>query len=128
MIGYTTLGVKDLDKAKTFYSELFADKGAKVQVDVGRLAMIGTSLSEPMISVCVPHNEQAPSVGNGTMVAFRADSKDNVGEMYNKPSRSARHVTESRDSVSKINFTALMSAIWTAISSASLSLAKPRKA
>ena len=84
MIGYTTLGVKDLDKAKTFYSELFADKGAKVQVDVGRLAMIGTSKSEPMISVCVPHNEQAPSVGNGTMVAFRADSKDNVGEMYNK--------------------------------------------
>jgi len=42
MIGYTTLGVKDLDKAKTFYSELFADKGAKVQ---GPLELIPKRMS-----------------------------------------------------------------------------------
>lgn len=84
MIGYTTLGVKDLDRAKAFYAGLFADKGAKVQVDVGRLAMIGTSTSEPMIAVCVPYNEEAPTAGNGTMVAFKADSKEHVGQMYNK--------------------------------------------
>ena len=41
MIGYTTIGVKDLDAAKQFYSELL---DSKVLVDVGRLAMIGKSM------------------------------------------------------------------------------------
>ena len=53
MIGYTTIGVKDIDAAKAFYSELL---GGKVLVDVGRLAMIGKSTSEPMIAVCQPYN------------------------------------------------------------------------
>ena len=30
MIGYTTIGVSDMERAKTFYCDLFADKGAKV--------------------------------------------------------------------------------------------------
>lgn len=84
MIGYTTLGVKDIEKSKTFYTELFADKGAKVLFDMGRIAMIGASMSEPMIAVCEPFNKEAPSAGNGTMVAFNATSKENVGELYNK--------------------------------------------
>ena len=61
MIGYTTLGVKDIDAAKKFYTELF---DAKVLVDVDRLAMIGKTKSQPMISVCVPYNEQDPHPGN----------------------------------------------------------------
>jgi len=56
MIGYTTIGVKDMDAAKTFYAELL---DAKVLVDVGRLAMIGQSTDEPMIAVCQPYNEEA---------------------------------------------------------------------
>ena len=50
MIGYTTLGVKDLDAAKKFYTELF---DAEVLVDVGRLAMIGTDIAQPKIAVCI---------------------------------------------------------------------------
>lgn len=84
MIGYTTLGVNDIEKAKTFYTDLFADKDAKVQVDIGRLAMIGASTSEPMIAVCQPYDGEPASTGNGTMVAFRADSKEHVGQMYDK--------------------------------------------
>lgn len=34
MIGYTTIGVKDMNAAKKFYTELF---DAKVLVDVSRL-------------------------------------------------------------------------------------------
>jgi len=81
MIGYTTLGVKDLDAAKAFYSELF---GAKVLVDVGRLAMIGKSMGEPMIAVCEPYNEEAPHPGNGVMVAFPGGSKAGADALYNK--------------------------------------------
>lgn len=84
MIGYTTLGVSDIERAKKFYTELFAEQGAKVQVDVGRLAMIGTSAKEPMISVCVPHNEQDPHPGNGVMVAFRGGSKEGADALYHK--------------------------------------------
>ncbi len=84
MIGYTTLGVRDLEKAKAFYTELFADQGAKVQVDVGRLAMIGKSMKEPMISVCVPYNEEDPHPGNGVMVAFPGGSKEGAAALYHK--------------------------------------------
>lgn len=81
MIGYTTLGVTDLDAAKKFYTELF---DAEVLVDVGRLAMIGTSIEEPKIAVCVPFNEQDPHPGNGVMVAFPGGSREGADKLYNK--------------------------------------------
>jgi catechol 2,3-dioxygenase-like lactoylglutathione lyase family enzyme len=37
MIGYVTIGVKDMDKAKAFYTELLADLGASVLMDMGRV-------------------------------------------------------------------------------------------
>lgn len=84
MIGYTTLGVSDMEKAKTFYCDLFADQGAKLQIDAGRIAMIGKSPQEPMISVCIPYNKEDPDPGNGVMVAFSAESKPAVDAMYQK--------------------------------------------
>lgn len=84
MIGYTTIGVKDIEQAKQFYCDLFSEQGAKVQVDVGRLAMIGPSISEPMISVCIPHNEADPHPGNGVMVAFAAGSQEAADTLYHK--------------------------------------------
>ncbi|MEM7547785.1 MAG: VOC family protein [Pseudomonadota bacterium] len=84
MIGYTTIGVTDMDAAKTFYSELFADQGAKVQIDAGRIAMIGKSPMEPMVAVCTPYDGNAPSPGNGGMIAFHAGSKEAADAMYNK--------------------------------------------
>lgn len=84
MIGYTTLGVTDMERSKTFYSELFADQGAKVLVDMGRIAMIGKSMDQPMIAVCTPFDESPASTGNGVMVAFPAGTKDNVAKMHAK--------------------------------------------
>ena len=51
MIGYTTIGVKDIEASKKFYTELF---DAEVLVDAGRLAMIGKDISEPKVAVCEP--------------------------------------------------------------------------
>ncbi len=81
MIGYSTIGVNDIENSKKFYCNLF---DAEVQVDVGRLAMIGKSSKEPMVAVCNPFNEQAPSCGNGSMIAFPQESKADVDAMYNK--------------------------------------------
>ncbi len=84
MISYVTLGARDLSRAKDFYVNLFSEQGAKVLLDVGRLALIGPSLAKPMISVCVPYNKEAPHPGNGVMVAFPGGSRAGVDALYQK--------------------------------------------
>ncbi len=84
MIGYCTIGVKDMDKAKAFWGGLLSDVGASVQIDIGRLAMIGPARDKPMLAVCVPYNEEAPNPGNGNMVAIPAASKEMVDKLHAK--------------------------------------------
>ncbi|MDJ0613660.1 MAG: VOC family protein [Rhizobiaceae bacterium] len=82
MIGYATIGVTDMERAKKFYCDLFEEQGAEVQLDAGRIAMIGKSKSQPMVAVCEPYNKEAPHHGNGNMIAFPAESKEQVDAMY----------------------------------------------
>ena len=84
MIGYVTIGVSDMERAKTFYSDLLGDIGAKVLMDMGRIAFIGKRMSEPMLAVCTPYNEQPHEPGNGTMVAIHPGSKEAVDACYGK--------------------------------------------
>jgi len=84
MIGYSTIGVTDMERAKKFYGDLFADQGASVQIDAGRIAMIGKSPTEPMVAVCEPWDKEAPNPGNGNMIAFAAPSKEAAAQMYEK--------------------------------------------
>ncbi len=84
MIGYVTLGVQDMDKAKAFWSELLAELGGKVLFDMGRIAMIGRSMEEPMLAVCIPYNQEVPVPGNGNMVALNPGSKEMVDKLYHK--------------------------------------------
>ncbi len=84
MIGYTTIGVSDMERAKTFYTDLFAEQGAKVVIDTGRIAFIGTKRGEPMLAVCEPYDKQAPSPGNGVMIAFPASTKEEAEALYHK--------------------------------------------
>lgn len=84
MIGYTTLGVSDMARAKSFYTDLFAEQGAKVVIDVGRIAFIGTKRGEPMLAVCEPYDKEAPTPGNGVMIAFPASSKEEAEALYHK--------------------------------------------
>ena len=84
MIGYTTIGVSDIERAKEFYADLFAEQGAKVAMDVGRIAFIGTQKGEPMLAVCEPYDKQAPSPGNGNMIAFPTSTKAEAEALYHK--------------------------------------------
>ncbi|MGB3243512.1 MAG: VOC family protein [Sulfitobacter sp.] len=84
MIGYTTIGVTDMDKAKAFYSDLFADQGAKVVMDMGRIAFIGAGRGKPMLAVCTPYDGEAPSAGNGAMIAFPASTKEEAETLYHR--------------------------------------------
>jgi catechol 2,3-dioxygenase-like lactoylglutathione lyase family enzyme len=84
MIGYSMIGTADLDKAKAFYGELLAELGAKVVMDVGRAAFYGKAMNQPMLGVCLPYDKQPASVGNGSMIALPAGSRDNVDKLYAK--------------------------------------------
>ncbi|MBR9653276.1 VOC family protein [Thalassovita aquimarina] len=84
MIGYMTIGVSDMERAKKFYTDLFADQGAKVVIDSGRIAFIGTERGKPMLAVCEPYDKEAPTPGNGVMVAFPTSTKDEAEALYNK--------------------------------------------
>ena len=82
MIGYVTLGVSDMERAKTFYAGLFAKKGGRVVLDSGRIAFISVARGQPMVAVCEPYDKGDPTPGNGSMVAFTADSKKEVDQMH----------------------------------------------
>jgi len=84
MIGYVTIGVSDIEKAKSFYTDLLAPLGASVLMDAGRIAFIGSSMTAPMLAVCVPYDEKDPSPGNGNMIAINPGSKEKVDEFYKK--------------------------------------------
>lgn len=84
MIGYVTIGVSDMERAKTFYTDLLSDRGAKVTLDAGRIAFIGNEPGAPMLAVCEPYDGETCAPGNGTMVAFEADSKEHAQALYEK--------------------------------------------
>ncbi len=85
MIGYVTLGTKNLDKAVEFYDALLATIGATrfMQEDDYFVAW-ATSPEQPSLAVSVPFDKNPASVGNGTMVALLMDSPEQVDAVYNK--------------------------------------------
>lgn len=84
MIGYTTIGTRDMEKAKAFYTELLADMDCTLLMDGGRIAFIGKSLEEPCVAVCIPYDENDPQPGNGNMIALNPGSMEMVDKLHAK--------------------------------------------
>ena len=84
MIGYTTIGVSNMDSACKFYAALLGELGGSQLFGMDRIQFFGTSPEAPMLAVCVPYNEEAPGPGNGNMVAFPAGDPAGVDRMYAK--------------------------------------------
>ena len=82
MIGYVTIGIRDMEKAKAFWGGLLEPLGANQVMDIGRLVFFGTGIGQPMLGVCTPFNEGDPQPGNGNMLAFPAGSREKVDELY----------------------------------------------
>ncbi len=83
-IGYVTLGTSDMARAKAFYTELLADLGAKLLLDMDRIAFIGEDMGKPMLAVCIPYDQQEQHPGNGNMLALNPGSKEMVDKLYHK--------------------------------------------
>lgn len=84
MIGYTTIGSKDLDKALSFYDELLGTIGGKQIMGLDHIKFYGTDAGGAMLAVCIPANKGEQSSGNGQMVAIPGGSPEGAEALYNK--------------------------------------------
>ena len=83
MIGYVTLGTNDLPKAATFYDAVAGAMGFGRMMEEGEFIAWGDFESGTAgIAATKPFDEQAATVGNGTMVALMVDSPAKVKEVY----------------------------------------------
>ncbi|NVO13017.1 MAG: VOC family protein [Rhodoplanes sp.] len=85
MLSHVTVGSADIERAARFYDPVLATLGivrAKTfKIGIG-YAPAGFSGIEPPFWVLRPQNRQAPSPGNGAMVAFEAQSRAAVDAFH----------------------------------------------
>jgi predicted enzyme related to lactoylglutathione lyase len=85
MVGYVTVGTNDLPRAARFYDELLAVLGGKRAMEMETfIAWAGGAGGGGMMSVILPYDKKAATVGNGVMVALVATSKEQVDAVYKK--------------------------------------------
>lgn len=84
MIGYVTIGTTDMEKSKAFWLAALESLGAKLLMDIGRIAFIGESMEKPILAPCLPYDEKDQSPGNGNMIALACKSTEQVDALYAK--------------------------------------------
>lgn len=84
MIGYVTVGTNDLERAATFYDQLFDVIGANRFMEEDRFIAWSVSPDAPGFAVTKPYDEKPATVGNGMMVALAVDSNEKVQAVYEK--------------------------------------------
>ena len=84
MYSFITLGTNNLKKSKSFYDELFHSIDIKNVLETDRYVGYAkaTSLKKIEFYLMLPHNKQAATFGNGTMVTFNISSKEVVDKFY----------------------------------------------
>lgn len=82
MIGYTSLGTNSLTASSQFYDTLLGRFGAKRVYEASDFIVWGQKDSSPMFSIHVPFNGNQATVGNGVMIAFRAENRKMVDEIH----------------------------------------------
>ena len=84
MIGYTTVGTNDLERAGKFYDALLGELGAGRAMEMERIILWANKPASPMFGVITPLDENPSSCGNGSMVALSMESTEAVATMYAK--------------------------------------------
>ncbi len=84
MLGYCTIGVNDMERAKTFYDALLGELGAARTFGMDRIQFYGSEPAGAMLAICIPYDEQPQAPGNGNMVAIPAGSEENVDKLHAK--------------------------------------------
>ena len=83
MLHHVSVGVTDVARAATFYDPVLKALGYRRVADYSPGAIAyGESKGKPEFWIGRPHNQGAPSSGNGTHVGFTAKSKGAVNKFH----------------------------------------------
>lgn len=82
MIGYTTIGATDLERARAFYDAVLAPLGGKRTLTYERSQYYGGPGRGAMLGVVLPFDGETASVGNGVMVALSAETTAQVDQVH----------------------------------------------
>jgi len=83
MIGYVTIGAKDGEASGKFYDAFFGGFGHERKFADGGWIGYGPKGSDKhQVYVCPPANGEPATFGNGSMLAFPANSQDEVKAAY----------------------------------------------
>ena len=79
MLHHVSVGVSDVARAAKFYDPVLKALGYKRVVEfLPHAIAYGKNEKHPAFWIQVPHDQKAPSAGNGTHVGFMAGSKEAV--------------------------------------------------
>lgn len=84
MIGYTTLGTNDLEKAREYYDALLGEIGGQRIIDNERMSIWADASGKGMVGLFTPYDEKTATIGNGSMIALAVDSAETVEKMHAK--------------------------------------------
>jgi len=85
MFSFITIGTNNLRNSKTFYDELLQSINIKNVLETDRYIGYAknSSLNKVEFYLMLPHNKKTATFGNGTMVTFNINSKEEVDIFYN---------------------------------------------
>ena len=82
MIGYVTLGTKDLAKAADFYDAIAAELDTPRMMEFDSYIAWGKPDGSAGIGLTKPFDGNVATIGNGVMVALAAKDKEQVHRLY----------------------------------------------
>lgn len=84
-VAYATLGTRDLARAAAFYDAVLAELGAqRFMEEPDKFVVWSASPEGAGLGITYPFDQQPATVGNGTMVALQADSREQVDRVHRK--------------------------------------------
>ena len=84
IISFVMVGTNDLEKSSKFYDAVFVHLGLKKVSAAERMISYAHSNDphEVKFYITKPYNEKPATIGNGTMVALLAESKETVDKFH----------------------------------------------
>lgn len=82
MIGYVTLGTRDLAKNAKFYDAIAKELGVGRMMEFDSFIAWGEMGGAPGVALTHPFDGGEASVGNGTMVALQVKDREQVQRVY----------------------------------------------
>jgi catechol 2,3-dioxygenase-like lactoylglutathione lyase family enzyme len=82
MIGYVTLGTRDLVRGAAFYDAIAADMGTGRMMEADNYIAWGTPGGAAGVALMYPFDGNPATVGNGVMVALEAKDEAQVQRLY----------------------------------------------